>query len=100
MINNRVDLTACNPSLYIGVMSGTSLDGVDIALMDFSQSPKLLKAEVMPIPEDLRGELSQLVKTGEVTLQKLGELDHRLGLLYANSINQFLKKQSREAKRS
>ncbi|QLB20244.1 anhydro-N-acetylmuramic acid kinase [Vespertiliibacter pulmonis] len=92
MTNNRVNLTACNPSLYIGVMSGTSLDGVDIALMDFSQSPKLLKAEVMPIPEDLRGELSQLVKSGEVTLQKLGELDHRLGLLYANSINQFLKK--------
>lgn len=92
MINNDVDLTACNPSLYIGVMSGTSLDGVDIALMDFSQSPKLLKAEVMPIPEDLRNDLTQLVKMGEITLQKLGELDHRLGILYANSINQFLKK--------
>lgn len=94
MTNNGVVLTACNSSLYIGVMSGTSLDGVDIALMDFRQSPKLLNAEVMPIPKDLRDDLTQLVKIGETTLQKLGELDHRLGLLYADSINQFLQKQS------
>lgn len=94
MTNNGVVLTACNSSLYIGVMSGTSLDGVDIALMDFRQSPKLLNAEVIPIPKDLRDDLTQLVKIGETTLQKLGELDHRLGLLYADSINQFLQKQS------
>ena len=73
-------------------MSGTSLDGVDIALMDFSATPKLLAADCVPMPDDLRSDLTQLLKTGEATLQKLGEIDHRLGLLYAAVINDFLAK--------
>lgn len=80
-------------NLYLGMMSGTSLDGVDLALVDFTQSPKLVAADFVPMPEDLRTDLSQLLKTGESSLQKLGELDHRLGLLYADVVNHFLAKQ-------
>lgn len=96
MVNNLQNRTACS-ELYIGVMSGTSLDGVDLALMDFSQKPTLIAADFTPMPEDLRADLSQLLKTGETTLQKLGEIDHRLGLLYAQSINDFLAKQQLSA---
>lgn len=89
--------------LYLGVMSGTSLDGVDLALMEFTPSsvgngkpakpPCVLRyADFVPMPESLRTDLSQLLKTGETSLQTLGELDHRLGQLYAQSINQFLAK--------
>lgn len=77
---------------YIGVMSGTSLDGVDLALVDFSQTPKLIAADFTPMPDTLRVALSQLVKKGETSLQTLGELDHQLALLYANSIQRFLAK--------
>ncbi|WP_301099034.1 anhydro-N-acetylmuramic acid kinase [Otariodibacter sp.] len=79
---------------YIGVMSGTSLDGVDLVLVEFSSSiPKLIASDFLPMPDSLRVSLSQLLKTGEITLQQLGEIDHQLGLLYADSINQFLSKQ-------
>lgn len=76
----------------LGVMSGTSLDGVDLALVNFSQTPKLIAADFTPMPDTLRVALSQLVKKEETSLQTLGELDHQLALLYADSIQWFLAK--------
>ncbi|TDQ57596.1 anhydro-N-acetylmuramic acid kinase [Mesocricetibacter intestinalis] len=78
---------------YIGVMSGTSLDGVDLALMDFSRRPwQLVAADFTPMPEKLRQKLTALLCSGETSLSQLGELDHRLGLLYADCIKNFLGK--------
>ena len=76
---------------YIGVMSGTSFDGVDLALMDFAQfPPKVIASDFTPMPESLRFSIGQMVKTGNISLQQLGEIDHQLGLLYADCINRFL----------
>ena len=77
-------------NLYLGIMSGTSLDGVDLALVDFFEKPNLVASGFVPMPEDLRADLSTLLKTGETSLQKLGEIDHRLGVLYADCVNNFL----------
>ncbi|HGO5814393.1 TPA: anhydro-N-acetylmuramic acid kinase [Mannheimia haemolytica] len=87
-----------SPNYYIGVMSGTSLDGVDIALLDFAKNPpKMTACDFFPMPEELRADISELLKTGETNLQKLGEIDHRLGLLYAETINAFLAKNQLKA---
>lgn len=72
-------------------MSGTSLDGVDVALVDFANAPpQLVAADFTPMPQDLREKISALVQSGETTLQQFGELDHQLGLLYADCVNRFL----------
>ncbi|WP_410687076.1 anhydro-N-acetylmuramic acid kinase [Avibacterium paragallinarum] len=83
---------------YLGVMSGTSLDGVDLALMDFSLQPaQLVATDFVPMPQNLRENLTALIHSGQGTLQQIGELDQQLGLLYADSINQFLAKHSLSA---
>ena len=75
---------------YLGIMSGTSLDGVDIALMAFGEKPQFIAAQFTPMPAELRQDLLQLISQGSASLQKLGELDQRLALLYAEAVNHFL----------
>ena len=78
---------------YLGIMSGTSLDGVDIALTDIqSNQTKLIAADFTPMPANLREKVTALIQSGETTLQALGELDHQFGLLYADCVNAFLRK--------
>jgi len=78
-------------NLYIGVMSGTSLDGVDIALCEInSTSCTLVHTHEYSFPKELKESILNAI-SGTITLEGLGVLDHKLGYLYADSINEFLK---------
>ncbi|MEX5509331.1 anhydro-N-acetylmuramic acid kinase [Pseudomonas paralactis] len=50
--------------LYIGVMSGTSLDGLDIALIEQDAAIKLIATHYIPMPDTLRAELLGLCASG------------------------------------
>jgi anhydro-N-acetylmuramic acid kinase len=77
--------------IYIGLMSGTSLDGVDVAIVDFSQfPPQLLYSQSTPYPEAIRQALKSLCQAQSSTLDALYGLDARLGEIYAESVNQSL----------
>ena len=76
--------------LYIGVMSGTSLDGIDISLCEVDESRcKLITFESYPY--ELNDEVLEIIHSN-VHISKIGECDHRLGLMYAKAINSFLNK--------
>ncbi|MEF1172214.1 anhydro-N-acetylmuramic acid kinase [Vibrio sinaloensis] len=83
---------------YIGVMSGTSLDGVDTVIIEMdSGQPKLLAANDYPYPEQLKQRVLN-VCTGQATnLVDIGQLDHELGVLYANAIQALLDKSGYQA---
>lgn len=51
-------------ALYIGVMSGTSLDGMDIALIELGHSIELRATHYIPMPQALRSELLGLCASG------------------------------------
>jgi anhydro-N-acetylmuramic acid kinase len=51
-------------ALYIGVMSGTSLDGLDIALIEQTPAIRLIATHYIPMPESLRTELLGLCASG------------------------------------
>ena len=78
---------------FIGVLSGTSIDGVDCALVDFAQSPPTLVAtHSLAIPAPLRESILTLSTDEKVSLIELGETDIALGRLFAIAVNQLLAK--------
>lgn len=77
---------------YIGVMSGTSLDAVDVVLCKVTHSTcKLIHAYSKDIPNKLKQEVLESIHSAQ-TLQHIGELNVKLGLLFAKAIKEFLKK--------
>ena len=65
-------------ALYIGLMSGTSMDGIDAALVGFQgNTPELLGSTTHVIPSDLRQRL--LAVTADTALSEYAELDAEMG---------------------
>jgi len=77
--------------LYIGVMSGTSMDGIDIALCEINDTKcKLLASSEYKYDGELEGEILSVVN-GSTTLEQIGTIDNRLGHMFADAINAFIK---------
>lgn len=71
---------------YIGLMSGTSLDGVDAALVDFAgDRPECLATAYVPYPDDLRQALLSLHLSGSDELHRAAVVSNRLAGLYAEA---------------
>jgi len=84
--------------LYIGVMSGTSLDGIDIALCGINKTEcQLLASCEYPFPKELKEEIFTLISSN-ITLKQLGECDTKLGLLFAKYLNDFMRKNALHVK--
>jgi len=80
------------PELFVGVLSGTSMDGVDCVVVDFAPPiPALIAFHTEPIPHPLRQSILQLCNDSQVSLQMLGETDVAIGKLFAAGINRLLK---------
>ena len=77
--------------LFIGTLSGTSVDGIDAALVRFSPRPELVASLALKFPEDLRLELLALGTPGPNEIDRLGQADVRLGHLFAEAVNGLLK---------
>ena len=77
-------MTSPTSSLYIGLMSGTSLDGVDGVLADFGNGAiRTIEAAFVPFPDALRAELMALQANGDNEIEREGIAAAALAHSYA-----------------
>ncbi|MBX8507661.1 anhydro-N-acetylmuramic acid kinase, partial [Pseudomonas lijiangensis] len=79
---------------YIGVMSGSSLDGIDIALLEQDDRPRLLATHYIPMPEDLYTELLGLCSSGADELARAAIAEQKWVKLVAQGIATLLQEQN------
>ena len=78
--------------LYIGIMSGTSLDGVDVALCGVDDSSCILEAShFLAFEENFKNEILAIIH-GTTSIQKIGQLDVKLAYFFAQAVNELLDK--------
>ncbi|HYM47468.1 MAG TPA: anhydro-N-acetylmuramic acid kinase, partial [Burkholderiaceae bacterium] len=84
--------SALDTSLFIGLMSGTSLDGVDAVLADCSTLPPRTVAHAyLTFSHDLRLALAALCTSGPDEIERAGVVARELAHVYAASVDDLLK---------
>lgn len=83
--------------MYIaGVMSGTSLDGIDVALVRIEGSGVESKVELIhfttvPFRNDIKSEIQQALSIENSNVQLICSLNFKLGLCFANAVKEVCK---------
>lgn len=77
-------------ALYLGVMSGTSLDGLDVVLVEQTNQTRLLASRFRPLPDDLRHEILALCSSGPDELARAALIEQQWVTLTASVIRELL----------
>jgi len=80
-----------------GVMSGTSADGIDVAVVRIAGGTsqprlKLLAHEAFPYPAELRRKVLAAMNAQSISTAELARLNWRLGLAYAEAVKAIVAK--------
>ena len=76
--------------LVLGMMSGTSADGIDVALAQIHGAPPKLKTQLLKhasrrMPDALRKEVLRIAEGAPATAGEISQLNFRLGIAFADA---------------
>lgn len=73
-------------TLYLGMISGTSVDGVDAALCEFGavRECRIVAAQTFAYPPAIAARIQTLIADGEAALAEIGGLDIAIGRFFAD----------------
>ena len=96
-IQHLVTIANKQKRLIIGLMSGTSLDGLDIALCSiegsgFNTKLELLRFETVPYTDEFKKEIRAVFAKKNIELEKLCLLNPQIALQHAVMVNDCLNK--------
>jgi anhydro-N-acetylmuramic acid kinase len=78
--------------LFVGLISGTSADAIDAALLAFDPAPRVLASRASAYAAPVRDAILALSRgNARTSLEALGELDVRVGRAFADAANQLLR---------
>lgn len=80
---------------YIGLMTGTSVDSLDAALVEFDNEHfHLLNTYSLPLPDTIQNSVKQLITSGNGEIDLLRQLDHDIAILSCETIEKLCEKSS------
>ena len=79
--------------LYLGMMSGTSMDAIDASLVDFSESPlRILASSATEFEPALKRRIAALIDAPDaVALDELGQVDVLIGRAFARAAHELMR---------
>ncbi len=86
-------------SYFIGLLSGTSVDGIDAAIVQITNDQiTLIATHEQPFSSELKQQVQNLIKTQQTTLDNFANCDALLADEFAHAVNALLAKANMEAK--
>jgi anhydro-N-acetylmuramic acid kinase len=79
--------------LYLGLMSGTSMDAIDASLVDFDAAPlRIVASSATPFDPELKRRIASLIESADhVALDELGQIDVALAGAFAQAAKALLR---------
>ena len=85
--------------IYVGLMSGTSVDSVDCATLDLSsEEVRVLSCKNFEIPKDLKKDIIQSSQSEKIEQELIDDLDFRMAEVLVESVKEIISDSNIEVK--